>query len=271
MTTRSLLFAFAALTLTACTTQPRPQLPQSGGYQLAELGRIYARPKAVVTPSSATGLQKLALSPGDARNGWLYVPAKAASPAPLILMLHGSLDDGDKILQQIRSFADDIGAIVVAPDSRSYTWEIAKRDVAQDPLDRFGKDVVYIDRALAYVFDRYSIDPKRVAIGGFSDGGTYALSLGLMNGNLFTHVMAFSPGFVRLLSTSGHPSVFLAHGTSDDVLPIATSRSMARAIDQAGYEVEFIEFAGKHVVPEEIAKEALTEWFVGEGSTGASN
>jgi phospholipase/carboxylesterase len=269
MIARSLLLALAVLTMTGCATQPQRQ--QAGGYQLAELGRIYARPKTVAIRPSAAGLQKLALSGGDARDGWLYVPAKTRNPAPLILMLHGSLDDGDKILQQIRSFADDIGAIVVAPDSRSYTWEIAKRDVALDPLDRFGKDVIYIDRALAYVFERYPIDPKRVAIGGFSDGGTYALSLGLMNGNLFTHVMAFSPGFVRLLSTSGHPSVFLAHGTSDDVLPIATSRSMARAIDQAGYEVEFIEFAGKHVVSEEIAKEALTEWFVGEGATGASN
>jgi phospholipase/carboxylesterase len=267
MTTRFLFLAFAALTITACATQQH----QAGGYQLAELGRIYAQPKAVATPSEARGLQKLDLSTGDARDGWYYVPVRVVSPAPLILMLHGSLDDGDTILQQVRSFADDIGAIVVAPDSRSYTWEIAQRDVAQDPLDRFGKDVVYIDRALAYVFKRHSVDPKRVAIGGFSDGGTYALSLGLMNGNLFTHVMAFSPGFVRLRSTSGHPHVFLAHGTSDDVLPIDTSRSIARAIDQAGYEVEFIEFEGKHVVSEAIAKEALTEWFVGESAAGASN
>lgn len=269
MIARSLLLAFSLLIMTGCATQQQHQ--QGGGYQLAELGRIYAHPKKVATPSSTTGLQKLDLSTGDDRDGWLYVPAKHVNPAPLILMLHGSLDDGDKILQQVRSFADDIGAIVVAPDSRGYTWEIAKRDVAQDPLDRFGKDVIYIDRALAHVFERYSIDPKRVAIGGFSDGGTYALSLGLMNGNLFTHVMAFSPGFVRVRSTSGHPHVFLAHGTSDDVLPIDTSRSIARAIDQAGYEVEFIEFEGKHVVSDEIAKEALTEWFVGESATGASN
>jgi phospholipase/carboxylesterase len=270
MITRYLFFAFAVVTMTGCATQQ--QHKTGGGYQLAELGRIYARPKAVANPSPVTGLQKLELSNGsNLRDGWFYVPANVAQPAPLILMLHGSLDDGDKILRQIRSFADDIGAIVVAPDSRSYTWEIAQRDVAQDPLDRFGKDVVYIDRALAYVFERYPVDPKRIAIGGFSDGGTYALSLGLMNGNLFTHVMAFSPGFIRLRSTSGHPHVFLAHGTSDDVLPIATSRSIARAIDQAGYEVEFVEFAGEHVVSEEIAKEALTEWFVGETATGASN
>ncbi|HEX8618709.1 MAG TPA: alpha/beta hydrolase-fold protein [Thermoanaerobaculia bacterium] len=269
MTTRHLLFALAAtLTLTSCATAPQPQ---TGGFQLGELGRIYARPKPVASPSSATGLQKLNLASGDLRDGWYYVPAKHATPAPLILMLHGSLDDGETILRKVQSFADDIGAIVVVPDSRSYTWEIAKRDVAADPLDRLGKDVIFLDRALAYVFERHSVDPKRVAIGGFSDGGTTALSLGLMNGDLFTHVMAFSPGFVRLRSTSGQPHVFLAHGTGDDVLPIDTSRAIARAIDAAGYEVEFIEFEGKHVVSEDVAKEALTEWFVGETNLGASN
>jgi predicted esterase len=269
MITRFLLLALAALTLTSCATQS-PQL-QTGGFQLGELGRIYARPKVVASPSSVTGLQKLNLASGDLRDGWYYVPAKHANPAPLILMLHGSLEDGETILRNVQSFADDIGAIVVVPDSRSYTWEIAKRDVAPDPLDRLGKDVIFLDRALAYVFERHAIDPKRIAIGGFSDGGTTALSLGLMNGDLFTHVMAFSPGFIRLRSTSGHPHVFLAHGTRDDVLPIDTSRSIARAIDQAGYEVEFIEFEGKHVVSEDVAKEALTEWFVGETNLGASH
>lgn len=32
---------------------------------------------------------------------------------------------------------------------------------------------------------------------GFSDGASYALSLGLPNGNLFSHIVAFSPGFMR--------------------------------------------------------------------------
>ncbi len=33
---------------------------------------------------------------------------------------------------------------------------------------------------------------------GFSDGASYALSLGVPNGDLFTHIVAFSPGFMRL-------------------------------------------------------------------------
>jgi phospholipase/carboxylesterase len=233
----------------------------TGGYQLAQTGRVYARPAAVTSPSSVTGMQKLNL--GTGRDGLLYVPASYQAPAPLILMLHGSGDSGEIIMSKVRSVADRIGAIVVAPDARDFTWDMTVGG-SGDPnsIERFGEDVKFIDEALRQTFKRYPIDRKRIAIGGFSDGGSYALSLGLMNGDLFTHVVAFSPGFMRLRSTTGHPQVFLAHGTSDDVLPIdQCGRALARAIGDAGYELEYIEFEGEHVVVDQIAREAFVEWF----------
>jgi predicted esterase len=56
---------------------------------------------------------------------------------------------------------------------------------------------LYLDQALQHVFETYSIDPGRVGLGGFSDGASYALSLGVANGDLFSHIIAFSPGFMR--------------------------------------------------------------------------
>jgi phospholipase/carboxylesterase len=61
----------------------------------------------------------------------------------------------------------------------------------------FGPDVDYINRSLQHVFERYTVDPNRLGIAGFSDGASYALSLGLPNGDLFSHIIAFSPGFMR--------------------------------------------------------------------------
>lgn len=61
----------------------------------------------------------------------------------------------------------------------------------------FGPDVDYINKSLEYVFSRYLIDPRRLGLAGFSDGASYALSLGLPNGDLFSHIVAFSPGFMR--------------------------------------------------------------------------
>lgn len=255
---RSISALLAALTLAACATATQRDIST-----LASQARLRSRPGAVVQPSKTTGLRKLNLS-GTKRDGVLYVPRTLAKPAPLILMLHGNRESGEIIARHVRAIADEIGAIVVAPDSRDSTWDVARGPIDETAINRFGADIAFIDRTLEYVFARYEVDPKRIAIGGFSDGGSYALSVGLMNGDLFTHVIAFSPGFMRLKSTSGQPHVFLAHGTQDDVLPIdQSSRVFARAIRNAGYDLTYVEFPGKHVVVERIARQALAEWFRG--------
>jgi len=101
-----------------------------------------------------------------------------------------------------------------------------------------------------------------VAIEGFSDGASYALCLGLTNGDLFTHIIAFSPGFASPGISRGSPLVFVSHGTNDRVLPIErTSRRVVPQLETEGYRVQCREFEGGHMVPDEIAREAV-EWLL---------
>jgi phospholipase/carboxylesterase len=110
------------------------------------------------------------------------------------------------------------------------------------------------------VFERHAVDPGRVAIAGFSDGASYALSLGLANGELFSAVLAFSPGFAAPPSRHGAPRVFMSHGTGDRVLPVArTSRLIAPLLEASGLAVEYREFDGGHAIPAEIAR-AASAW-----------
>lgn len=93
-------------------------------------------------------------------------------------------------------------------------------------------------------------DRSRVALAGFSDGASYALSLGIPNGNLFHCIIAFSPGCFRFPSRMGSPRIFVSHGTGDTVLPIAhCSRVLVPQLRRKGYAVQYNEFAGPHVVP----------------------
>jgi phospholipase/carboxylesterase len=125
----------------------------------------------------------------------------------------------------------------------------------------YGSDVKFIVRALRQTFDRLPVDPRRLAVTGFSDGASYALSVGLTNGDLFTHVIAFSPGFASSAAYRGKPPVFISHGTFDEVLPIdRCSRRIVPQLERAGYEVRYREFEGSHTVPQRVAREAL-EWF----------
>jgi phospholipase/carboxylesterase len=219
-------------------------------------GRLRTRP-AAAAGAGPVGLQPLEL--GAAREGYLYVPPTylAEHTAPLVVLLHGAGEDARDGLALLRGQADGAGLILLAPSSREYTWDvIASR--------RYGPDIAAIDRALEWAFSRYAVDPTRVGVGGYSDGASYALSLGITNGDLFTHVLAFSPGFMAPAGQEGSPRVFVSHGTRDGWLPIdRCSRVIVPQLERAGYEVRYREFVGGHVVPPEIAREAAG-WFVAE-------
>jgi phospholipase/carboxylesterase len=203
------------------------------------------------------GLRPLGL--GGRRDGFLYVPKeyRADRSAPLVVMLHGAGGNARHALAPWQKLADDAGLLLLAPDSRGPTWDI----IAEDG---YGPDVAFIDRALAYVFERYAVDAARVAVEGFSDGASYALSLGLTNGDLFTHVVAFSPGFLAPAAQRGEPELFISHGVKDEVLRIGPcSRRIVPLVERAGYTVRYREFDGPHTVPEDIAREALV-WFTAQ-------
>jgi phospholipase/carboxylesterase len=212
--------------------------------------RLTARPRAVVRGGPG-GLRPLG-SPEE-RRGWIHVPERLAAdaPVPLIIGLHGAGGDARRALDGLVPAAEAVGAIALAPQSRGSTWDVI--------VSTFGPDVAEIDAALAEVFETYRVDPARIAISGFSDGASYALTLGLANGDLFSAVIAFSPGFSMPPSRHGKPRVFVSHGDRDPVLPIdPTSRRIVPALEARGYDVRYREFHGGHAVPDEVQREAIT-------------
>jgi len=228
-------------------THPRPEPQRSAA-------RLTARPRPPGQTGPAPGVHRLGLDAG--RDALVLVPAgyDPARPAPLAVMLHGAGGDAVGGLAPFRALVDDHGVVVLAPESRGRTWDVL--------LGGWGPDVELVDLALDHVFVRYPVDPTRVAVGGFSDGASYALGLGLANGDLFGHVVAFSPGFVPRAPAQGDPRVFVSHGIGDEVLPIdVCSRRIAPRLRQAGHEVDYREFTGGHTVPGDIAAGAL-DWFL---------
>jgi phospholipase/carboxylesterase len=185
----------------------------------------------------------------------LYVPDSAAPNAPVLVFLHGATGSGATHLRAVLGAADRHGVILIAPDSRdAESWDLISER-------RFGPDVAFLNRVLDAVVDRISTDLTRLAIGGVSDGASYALSVGLANGDVFSAVMAFSPGFVVVPEPVGQPRIFVSHGTRDPILPIdVSSRAFVPALREVGYEVWFEEFDGGHRVPPSVADLSLRWW-----------
>lgn len=202
---------------------------------------------------ASSGLHPLGLAKG--RDGLFYVPERRSSrPGPLVLTLHGAGSNAHDAIQQFRRLADLHGIVLVAPDARTGEWDL---------LDGgFGPDVDFIDHSLAKAFQLCAIDPHHIAIAGFSDGGSYALALGLSNAELFTHVIAFSPGFMTIPAASRRPRVFISHGSNDLILPVVRcSHRIVARLKRDGYSVTLREFPGGHLVPPEVSAEAAA-WFL---------
>jgi phospholipase/carboxylesterase len=218
-----------------------------------EEARLLARP-GQPTETAAPGLHPLGLDRD--RDAVLLVPAgyRADQPAPFVLSLHGAGGNAASGLYPLGDLADEAGLILLSPASRQQTWDVIRGG--------YGPDVAFIDRALAAAFARCAVDPDRLAVAGFSDGASYALSLGITNGDLFPSVMAFSPGFMAPADQRGEPRIFISHGSKDQVLAIdRTSRTIVPHLVRAGYDVRYEEFDGPHTVPSEIARQAL-DWFL---------
>ena len=215
-------------------------------------GRLHSHPMPP-TEAGSPGLHPLKLD--GKRDGLLYVPAtyRVDCLAPLLLMLHGAGGNAEGGLRIIQKLADAFTTIVLAIDSRQQTWDVI--------VNHYGPDIAFIDRALVQTFSHYAINPSQIAIAEFSDGASYALSVGITNGDLFNRILAFSPGFMAPADQVGKPRLFISHGTRDTVLPIdRCSRRLVPQLQRADYEVLYREFDGAHIVPEPIAREGIT-WF----------
>jgi phospholipase/carboxylesterase len=223
--------------------------------QSALSGRLTARPGHPATTQAPTGLQPLGLN--GSRDGFLWVPTdyQPAHPLPLVLMLHGAGGNARGSLNYFLPAMEQAKVLLLVPDSRLRTWDLIEEG-------SYGPDAAFLDRALAQTFSRYAVDQAYLAISGFSDGASYALSLGLMNGDLFTHVLAFSPGFMVSGKAHGQPHIFIAHGVHDTVLPInQCSRRIVPRLQQKHYDVQYHEFDGPHTVPIHLIREAWN-WFM---------
>jgi hypothetical protein len=96
------------------------------------------------------GRYELKLDTGH--DGAVYIPAgyTRAAATPLLVWLHGA-GGGGNVSPNLGAMADEFGVIVLAPDSREWTWDAILGD--------WGPDLEFLQRAMKQTLDRYSIDP----------------------------------------------------------------------------------------------------------------
>lgn len=190
------------------------------------------------------------------RDGMLYVPKGYTSDKGMALLvwLHGASGSGN-ISATLSALADEFGIVVLAPDSRDWTWGSI--------LGNWEPDLDFLQLAMQQAQHRCTIDRERIWLGGFSDGASFSLALGISYGNIFRRVYAGAPGLMQPIAANGKPPIFISHGKADPTMPIdVTSRQFVPRLKRLGYDVTYREYEGRHQLPPEILREAIV-WMTG--------
>ena len=188
---------------------------------------LYAPPPT--TPTLSASLQRAQIAVGDRQRDYAYyLPAKLQAKAPLLFVLHGSLQTLDDMrtfsAYQFERLADEHGFILVYPQGHERNWNDC-RAVADYPARQQNVDDVGLIAALIQRFAaQHGADPRRAFLAGYSNGGHLGLRIALERPNLLAGVAAVAaslptPDNLACQAVAGATPVLLMNGTRDPINP----------------------------------------------------
>lgn len=189
-------------------------------------------------PASATArpdnIQKESIAvQGNQRTYYLYVPEQIAtsSPAPLIVLLHGSGGNGRGMIEAWKDFASKEGIVLVGPDALDgQHWSIPE-DAPE-----------FLYKAVEAVKARYPINARRVYLFGHSAGANGAIPVSLFESEYFTATVvsagALRPERYGLTAYAKRKIPFaLFVGIEDPYYPLTVVRATRDALVSQGFPV----------------------------------
>ena len=208
-----------------------------------------------INSATLTDAQFLAGAAGTpaAVGGQLRIPITPAR-VPAVVLVHGETG----VAANVRQWADvlnSIGLAVLMLDS------FTGRGIAETSTDytRLSDGSMVIDafRALGALGAQAKIDPRRIAVLGFSKGGTAALLTGVRRfqraygrtGLEYAAHLALYPSCATVYRDDEQVSARpfrLLHGTADDWTPIEPCRQLVSRLRRAGADATLAELKGAH-------------------------
>lgn len=189
---------------------------------------------------AATTLTRHTVVNGKKRTVYVYVPSAATTPAPLVVLLHGSNRYGMLMIREWKPLADKEGVILAAPDAlHDFAWN------ARDDGPGFLKEVVDIANAAT------PIDARRVYLFGHSGGAVFGLLMALAESEYFAaasvHAGALLPEFYGVAAESRRKiPLQIIVGTRDPFFPIDVVQATRDALRKQGFPIEVVELEGQN-------------------------
>jgi len=204
--------------------------------------------------------------------------ATGENPQGSIIWLHGLGADGhdfEPIVPELRLPADlslrfvfphaPVQPVTINGGMAMRSWyDIVSFD-SEGRADRAGvlASSAVLEGLIAREIER-GIEPGKIVVAGFSQGGAVAIHTALQTGHDIAGLMALSTYMAlpddaaNAVSRKSLP-IFMAHGSFDPVLRMEWGRASADRLIEAGYAVDWHEYPMAHAVcPQEIAD--ISNW-----------
>lgn len=196
----------------------------------------------------------------ESRGGYsVYVPENynPSNCYPLVVSLHGGSGHGSGQVWMWLKEARSQGVVVLCPTSLDSTWNLGDPEA----------DTLNILRHVETVSKNWNVDTSRLMLHGISDGGTFALASGLLEGSEFTHLVPCFPSFHPLLIEMSSPPrlkairIYLIHGALDWMFPVEGSREAYQTLQRVGVDIVYREIEElSHSYPDE-ENESILKWY----------
>jgi phospholipase/carboxylesterase len=179
-----------------------------------------------------------------------YIPERAW---PMIVALHGGYGHGRDFIWTWLREARTRGFVLLTPTSLERTWSITNVEA----------DGQQLSRHLEEVCSRINIDRGRILLTGMSDGGTFALSMGLSPGCPYQAIVPVSCTLppVDMRQAKGKRLLWI-HGAQDWMFPVSRTLQACKELLQAGADIKLkIVHDLSHAYPRE-ENDTILKWFV---------
>ena len=160
----------------------------------------------------------------------LYQPKDLAKGAPLVMVLHGSGQNGAQIRTEtgygFERLADQHGFAVVYPSGKSFDWNDCSKTGDFLVNGRELDDVQYLNTLVDRLIAEHGFEQRQVFATGVSAGGFMSLRLALESPSRYRAVAAVSANVPAADNFKCKPvaqgaSVMLMNGTADTIVPYA--------------------------------------------------
>lgn len=164
---------------------------------------------------------------GLPREFLLTIPDGLDGPVPLVLAVHGLLEEAKSMRERVAigrldAAAEQYGFVVAYPSAFGRVWNRGE-GLGAERLIPQRDDVAFLREVIEIVRDRVEIAPDRIFAAGYSQGGLMSIALACKTPGLIRAVASVAMSMPEALAEdcARHPpdGIVFIHGTKDWVVP----------------------------------------------------